>query len=89
MSEEQAIKQDILEIKSDIRDLYNRSNMSNDRQTKIETTLEYIKNSIDELKAQVKQLTETPARRWDVIVNTGISAIVGGLAAIGLTKFIK
>ena len=47
---------------------------------------ENIENTVKEIKDDVKDLTNKPAKRWDGVVDKGISAVVGGLIAYVLFK---
>lgn len=42
---------------------------------------ENIETTVKEIKTDVKNLTDKPAKRWDGVVEKGISAVVGGLIA--------
>ena len=46
---------------------------------KMQTEQEYIKGDIGEIKADVKSLTEKPAKRWDSVVDKAIVAVAGAL----------
>lgn len=40
-----------------------------------------IMETLQELKIDVKELKETPSRRWDLIITGSITAIIGALVA--------
>lgn len=40
-----------------------------------------IMETLQELKTDVKELKETPSRRWDLIITGSITAIIGALVA--------
>lgn len=42
---------------------------------------ENVETTVKEIKDDVKLLTDKPAKRWDGVVDKGISAVVGGLIA--------
>ena len=42
---------------------------------------ENIENTVKEIKTDVKNLSDKPAKRWDGVVDKAISAVVGGLIA--------
>lgn len=46
---------------------------------KMQTEQEYIKGDIGEIKADVKSLTEKPAKRWESVIDKAIVAVVGAL----------
>ncbi|KXL54426.1 hypothetical protein CLNEO_05320 [Anaerotignum neopropionicum] len=46
---------------------------------KMETEQGYIKKDVSEIKADVKCLAEKPAKRWESVVSTAITVIVGAL----------
>ena len=48
---------------------------------KMQTEQEYIKGDIGEIKADVKSLTEKPAKRWDGVVDKAVMALVGAVIA--------
>lgn len=47
---------------------------------------EHIKSDVGEIKADVKTLTEKPAKRWDAIVDKVLWAIVGAAVAFALAQ---
>lgn len=75
----------IKQCEKDLDDLFERSRVYSSFQSKTETTLEYIKASIDELKIAVTKIAEQPNKRWETLTTTGISAIVGAIVAYTVT----
>lgn len=47
--------------------------------TRMQTEQEHIKGDVGEIKADVKSLTEKPAKRWDSVVDKAIVAVAGAL----------
>ena len=47
---------------------------------------ENVEKTVNEIKTDVKDLTNKPAKRWDGIVDKGVSAVVGGLIAYAFFK---
>ena len=45
-----------------------------------------VENTVNEIKDDVKSLKNIPAKRWDGLVEKGISAIVGGVIGYILFK---
>jgi archaellum component FlaC len=46
---------------------------------KMETEQRYIKKDVGEIKEDVKTLAEKPVKRWESVVTTAITAIVGAV----------
>ena len=47
---------------------------------------ENVEKTVNEIKTDVKELTNKPAKRWDGVTEKAISAIVGGVVAYALFK---
>lgn len=45
-----------------------------------------IMETLKEVQADVKDLKTVPSKRWDLIITSGITAVVGGLIAFILTN---
>ena len=67
-----------------INDLEKRQDNLEDLTTTVKVLAvreENVEKTVNEIKTDVKDLTNKPAKRWDGIVEKGISAVVGGLIA--------
>lgn len=48
---------------------------------------ENVENDVKEIKSDVKTLTNKPAKRWDGLIDTIITVLVGGILGFILAKF--
>lgn len=47
---------------------------------------ENVENTVQEIKKDVKSMTEKPGQRWDKLIDTLIAAFAGGIIAFILTN---
>lgn len=52
----------------------------------MEVDISYIKADLTEIKRDLKSVTEKPAKRWEAVVTTLISVVVGGVITYALTQ---
>ena len=81
MEFEQAIR----EIKSDIKELYERTNVHNVCQAQVDIKLEYIKNEIAKIGLKLEDISTKPAKRWDTLV----TAVLTGIVTAGISLVIS
>jgi len=55
---------------------------------KTEVTLQYIKITLDDVKKKIDKITETPRKRWDLVVNTSIAGVVAAIVAAAMAVII-
>lgn len=72
----------------DITSLFERTSTSSERQAIIETKLDNmatafseVKDFMKEIRAEIKVITDRPAKRWDAFISSAISALVAGTIA--------
>lgn len=73
--------QRVEKAEKDIEELQRDRNEANVKYGKMETTLDYIKTAVDNLTKKIDQIAEAPTKRWNTIINTGISGVVAAIVA--------
>lgn len=68
------------EMRTNIRDLFSKTNNNDKVQAAMETHIANILSQISEIKAKIDILASIPSRRWDTIVIAAITAIIGIIA---------
>ena len=86
----------LTDVESKIKDHERRINDIDKRQNDLDklttavnvlaTREENVEKTVTEIKNDVKDLANKPAKRWDGVVDKAISAIVGGVIAYALFK---
>jgi peptidoglycan hydrolase CwlO-like protein len=79
----------IEKLEKDVETLFKSNNDNSTRLTRIETKLDYISTSIEKLEKSVREYSERPAKRYDTLVTSSISAIIAGIVAFFIGKFTK
>lgn len=78
----------IEQIEDDIRCLKDKDSDRGLQQATTDTKLDFIMGMIKDLQDNVKKLTEQPAKRWDSLINTGITCVVSMLISGAVTFII-
>jgi peptidoglycan hydrolase CwlO-like protein len=87
--DEQRLLDRIEKLEKDVEFLFKSNNDNRDRLTRIETKMDYVVVSIDELRKSIKDLSERPGRRWDNIVTAGLTATITGIVAFFIGKLMR
>ena len=69
-----------------IKEIEKRIGMLEGSQKVLEYQFKTIMDNLQELKHDIKELKSTPSKRWDLIVTSAISVIVGSIISM-LFKF--
>ena len=70
-------------IEEDIKKLFTCTDNSNVWQGKYGEKIETIEKGIDKMTISIQELLNKPQRRWETVIASAISAVVGGgIAAI-------
>ena len=69
------------DIQHDVSNLYERTNQISD----LNTSIQLLNSTVSRLQETVDKMSAEPAKKWDLVVTGGISAIVTGLVAYVLT----
>lgn len=69
-----------------IKEIEKRVGMLEGSQKVLEYQFKTIMDNLQELKHDIKELKSTPSKRWDLIVTSAISVIVGSIISM-LFKF--
>lgn len=76
------MEQRISKLEEDYRDLQKRvTEIEKDKKLQ-EYQYNNIIDNLQELKSDVKEIKQTPSRRWDLIITGSITAIIGGIIAL-------
>jgi len=66
----------IEQCEKDIKALESKNSDISVQQGKMDTKIDFITIMIKDLQDNVKKLTEQPAKRWDSLINAGVTCIV-------------
>lgn len=72
-------------IEGDIIKLFTCTDNTNVWQGKYGEKIDTIEKSIDKMALSIQALLDKPQKRWDGVVNSSITAIVGGIIGVILT----
>lgn len=86
MSDLTQLENRVTELEKEVKEL--RTTTTKDI-TNLQADVRYIKDGIDELKISMKELSSLPAKRWETIIASIITALTGGVVGALLMLIIR
>jgi len=84
--ENEAIECRVERLEKDVQILYERTNETKIWQGIFGVKIDNIEKSLVAMTADIKSLLEKPQKRWDAVVASAISAVVGGVIGVMLAS---
>jgi peptidoglycan hydrolase CwlO-like protein len=87
--DEQRLLDRIEKLEKDVEFLFKSNNDNREKLARIETKLDYLTATIDEMRKSIKELSEKPGRRWDNLITAGLTATITGIVAFFIGKLTR
>lgn len=84
----EALEREVKTLKDNVIELFRRIQISEIQVSKIETKVDTMIVTLNELKLKIEQLSQLPGTRWNKMVDKAMGAIVGIILGFALKKII-